>query len=109
MLACIPADTLTGKRDRALLAIGFAAALRRSELVALAVEDPEEVPEGIRLTVRRSKTDQQGEGCMIAIPAGIRLRPLVTVRAWLDAAGITFGPPRYSARSTRLDACQKRV
>jgi site-specific recombinase XerD len=92
MLACIPADTLTGKRDRALLAIGFAAALRRSELVALAVEDPEEVPEGIRLTVRRSKTDQQGEGCMIAIPAGIRLRPLVTVRAWLDAAGITFGP-----------------
>jgi site-specific recombinase XerD len=92
MLGCIPADTLAGKRDRALLAIGFAAALRRSELVALAVGDLEEVPEGIRLTVRRSKTDQQGVGYMIAVPAGIRLRPLVTVRAWLDAAGITSGP-----------------
>jgi integrase len=91
MLACISADTLTGKRDRALLAIGFAAALRRSELVALVVGDLEEVPEGIRLTVRRSKTDQQGAGYMIAIPAGIKLRPLVTVRAWLDAAGITSG------------------
>jgi site-specific recombinase XerD len=75
-----------------LLAIGFAAARRRSELVALAVEDLEEVPEGIRLTVRRSKTDQQGAGYMIAIPAGIRLRPLMVVRTWLDAAGITSGP-----------------
>jgi hypothetical protein len=58
----------------------------------LAVEDLEEVPEGIRLTVRRSKTDQQGVGYMIAVPAGIRLRPLVAVREWLEAAGITFGP-----------------
>lgn len=92
MLACVPADTLAGLRDRAMLAIGFGAALRRSELVALAVEDLEEVPEGLRLTVRRSKTDQAGEGRTIAIPAGIRLRPMAAVRTWLDAAQITTGP-----------------
>ena len=92
MLACVPADTLAGLRDRALLVVGFAAALRRSELIALAVEDLEEVPEGLRLTVRRSKTDQAGEGRTIAIPAGIRLRPMAAVRAWLDAAQITTGP-----------------
>jgi len=47
---------------RALLLIGFAGAFRRSELVALDVEDVEEVPEGLRVTIRRSKTDQEGRG-----------------------------------------------
>jgi site-specific recombinase XerD len=92
MLACIPADTLAGLRDRAMLAVGFAAALRRSELVALVVGDLEEVPEGLRLTVRRSKTDQAGEGRTIAIPSGVRLRPMAAVQAWLAAAQITTGP-----------------
>jgi integrase len=83
---------MAGLRDRAMLAIGFAAVLRRSELVALAVEDLEEVAEGLWLTVRRSKTDQACEGRIIAVAAGIRLRPIAAVRAWLDAAQITTGP-----------------
>lgn len=62
--------TLTGKRDRALLALGFAGAFRRSELVALDIEDLREDPEGVRVMVRRSKVDQEGRGFEKAIPTG---------------------------------------
>ena len=85
-------DTLTGKRDRALLALGFAGAFRRSELVALDVEDLREDPEGLRVLVRRSKVDQEGRGFEKAIPHGRFIRPVALVREWLNAAGITSGP-----------------
>jgi len=85
-------DTLTGKRDRALLALGFAGAFRRSELVALDVADLRDDPEGLRVTVRKSKTDQEGRGIEKAIPHGRFIRPVELVRVWLDAAGITEGP-----------------
>jgi integrase len=91
LLARIP-DTLTGKRDRALLALGFAGAFRRSELVALDVEDLRDDPEGLRVMVRRSKVDQEGRGFEKAIPHGRYIRPVALVREWLDAAGITEGP-----------------
>lgn len=55
-------------RDRALLAVGWAAAARSSELVALDWSDIKEVPEGIELTIRSSKTDQQGQGELVALP-----------------------------------------
>jgi integrase len=61
---------LASVRDRALLLVGFAGAFRRSELVALNVEDIEETAEGLRITIRRSKTDQEGHGHVIAIPHG---------------------------------------
>jgi site-specific recombinase XerD len=85
-------DTLRGKRDRAVLALGFAGAFRRSELVALTVADLADAPDGYRVTIRRSKTDQEGQGQEIAIPRGARLRPVEAVQAWLSAAGITEGP-----------------
>ena len=85
-------DTLTGKRDRALLALGFAGAFRRSELVALDVADLREDPEGMRVLVRRSKVDQEGQGFEKAIPTGRFIRPVAMVREWLDDAGITEGP-----------------
>ena len=85
-------DTLQGLRDRALLLLGFAAALRRSELVALHVEDLEETPDGLRVTVRKSKTDQEGEGHTIPVIRGARACPVRAIRAWLEAAGITEGP-----------------
>jgi site-specific recombinase XerD len=91
MLDACPA-TLRGQRDRALLALGFAGAFRRSELVALQVEDLAEVPDGFRVTIRRSKTDQDGQGQEIVIPRGARLRPVEAVRTWLAAASITSGP-----------------
>lgn len=92
MLAAIPATTLRGKRDRALLALGFGGAFRRSELVALTVEDLTEAPEGLRIRIARSKTDQEGAGQEIAIPAGSRIRPVEAVKEWLAAAGIATGP-----------------
>jgi integrase len=81
-------------RDRALLLVGFAAALRRSELVALDVADVTFVQEGVILTLRRAKTDQEGKGAEIAIPFGTsdRTCPVVTLKAWLKAAGIEAGP-----------------
>jgi site-specific recombinase XerD len=87
-------DTLAGKRDRALLSLGWAAALRRSELVALNVEDIEHVAGGIHLHIRRSKTDQEGAGQTIAVPdrARDRIRPVAALRAWLKAAKIKSGP-----------------
>ena len=85
-------DTLTGKRDRALLGLGFAGAFRRSELVALDVADLVEDPAGLRVRIRKGKTDQEGRGAEIAIPAGRFIRPVALVREWLDAAGIVEGP-----------------
>jgi integrase len=84
-------DSLRGKRDRALLLIGFAGALRRSELVQLTVTDIERTDAGIYLHIRRSKTDQVGEGHVIAVPRGSRLRPVEALDDWLTAAAITDG------------------
>jgi site-specific recombinase XerD len=91
MLEHVP-DTLIGKRDRAILLIGFAAALRRSELAALTVGDIERQPDGVLVHIRRSKTDQEGEGAQIPIPRGDRLKPVDALEAWLLAAKITEGP-----------------
>ena len=77
--------------DRALLAFGMAGAFRLSELVALRLADIERVPEGMRVTIRRSKTDQDGAGATIAIPEGRRLRPNVLLDAWLERGGISGG------------------
>jgi integrase len=85
-------DTIIGKRDRALLALGFAGAFRRSELVALEVADLAETPDGLRVTIRRSKTDQEGQGAEVAIPRGYKLRPVEAVQTWLAAASISAGP-----------------
>jgi site-specific recombinase XerD len=85
-------DNMIGKRDRALLALGFAGAFRRSELCALEVTDLVEVPDGLRVVIRRSKTDQTGEGQEVAIPRGYKLRPVEAVQTWLAAAEISSGP-----------------
>ena len=67
MVSSLP-EGLLGVRDRALLLIGFCGAFRRSELVALDVADAAFTREGLVLTIRRSKTDQEGEGRKIGIP-----------------------------------------
>ena len=97
MMQAAPA-TLIGKRDAAIIAVGFAGALRRSELCNLAVEDVEflETRENFEdrmvLTIRRSKTDQQGKGQKVPIPNGKVIRPVVRLREWLDCSDITSGP-----------------
>jgi len=84
-------EGLKGLRDRSLLLLGFGGAFRRSELVALDVADFEETEDGLRVTIRRSKTDQEGQGVTIAIVRGGAYCPVKALRAWLDAAGITEG------------------
>ena len=92
-VARVPAG-LRGLRDRAMLLLGFAGAFRRSELVALDVDDIEQVDEGIVVTVRRSKTDQESEGRRVGIPLGAHAEtcPVAALAAWLEAAGIESGP-----------------
>jgi site-specific recombinase XerD len=79
-------------RDRALLLFGFASAMRRSELAALNFEDIEETADGLRVTIRRSKTDQEGHGDVIAVPRGTIACPVAALKAWLQIANITEGP-----------------
>jgi integrase len=85
-------ESMIGKRDRAVLAFGFASAMRRSELCALQVEDLTETPDGLRVLIRRSKGDQEGAGQEIAIPRGYKLRPVEALQGWLAAAEINAGP-----------------
>lgn len=94
MVAHIDRDSSIGKRDAAVLLLGFAGAFRRSELVALDVADLEETDRGLLVTIRRSKTDQEGRGRQVAILPGSRreLCPVAAVREWLAAAEIEDGP-----------------
>jgi site-specific recombinase XerD len=91
-MARVAPDRIKGLRDRALLLLGFGGAFRRSELVALDVADLEETDEGLRVTIRRSKTDQEGQGVTLAIVRGGACCPVKALRAWLGAARITEGP-----------------
>lgn len=83
--------TLIGRRNRALLLLGYAGALRRSELVSIDVEDLTFTADGIRLMISRSKTDQEGEGQVVGIAAGTALCPVRALREWLDASKISSG------------------
>jgi integrase len=109
MLALCP-DSMIGKRDRALLCLGFAGAFRRSELCALEVADLTEVPDGLRILIRRSKGDQEGQGQEVAIPRGYKLRPVEAVQTWLAAAEIRqrAGVPSGQARRQGLGRTARR-
>ncbi|MBV8912142.1 MAG: site-specific integrase [Acetobacteraceae bacterium] len=91
LLWSIEGEDLAALRDRALIAFGMALAARRSELVALDVADLAWEDQGVRVTIRRSKTDQEAAGAVVAVPEGRRLTPLTHLRAWLAAAGIAEG------------------
>ncbi|WP_065847652.1 site-specific integrase [Sphingobium sp. Ndbn-10] len=95
MIAVAEGEGTRSIRDRAILALGLAAALRRSELVALERRDIEMVDKGLRLTLRHSKTDQEGEGQVIAVPSGKTLKPVERLKAWLEVRGSTAGPLFY--------------
>jgi integrase len=69
LIAELP-GTLAGRRDAALLLLGFAGGFRRSELVSLDIEDLRFTAEGLVVRLRRSKTDQEGEGREVGIPYG---------------------------------------
>jgi site-specific recombinase XerD len=87
-------DSLQGARDRAIILVGFAAALRRSELVALDVADLVVNDRGLEISIRRSKTARETEGAVVPVARG-KMRAVCPVAAWTDwlaAAGLTAGP-----------------
>ena len=91
-------NTLIGKRDAAIIAVGFAGALRRSEICNLVLDDVEFLDSGeedgdrMWITIRQSKTDQQGKGQRVAILDGRSIRPIMHLRLWLEGSGIRRGP-----------------
>jgi len=93
MVTVLPA-TLRGCRDRAVLLVGFAGAFRRSELVALTVDDVQFADAGFVVTLQRSKTDQEGAGRRVGIPEGQRAAtcPVAALRAWLTTTSLDRGP-----------------
>lgn len=95
MVDNLPGD-LAGMRDKALLLVGFGGAFRRSELAGLDVEDIHFNGKEMKITVRRSKTDQEGQGKVKTIPylAGelAGYDPAAALKTWLKAADIASGP-----------------
>ncbi len=97
MLRATP-DSLIGKRDAAIIAVGFAGALRRSEICDMNVQDVEflntevNIEDRMVITIRQSKTDQQGKGQRVPILDGGGIRPIHRLRLWLESSGITAGP-----------------
>lgn len=86
-------DSLIDTRDRALILIGFAGAFRRSELTQLRLADITETEDGLRIRLRQSKTDQEGEGLTKGIPFGAEHKtcPVLAWRAWRVAADLHDG------------------
>ncbi len=93
MMNAMP-DTLTGYRDRAIVLLGFAGAMRRSELVALDIADLELTKDGFVMMLHRSKTDQTGKGRKIGIPFGQHKEtcPVRAVQKWIAEAKLSDGP-----------------
>lgn len=93
IVATLDLSRLKDLRDRALLCLGFTTGMRRSELVALDCADIKFDERGASVTIRRSKTDQEGVGREVAVCFGSNgACPVKAVREWLAAAGIASGP-----------------
>lgn len=97
--------TLIGKRDRAVMLLGFCTASRRSEVSNMDVEHITFVPEGLIVFQPWSKTDQEGKSRFIPVPSATDdpdRCPVAAVKAWLEASGIKSGPLFQSAREGKL-------
>ena len=80
-------------RDRSIILIGFSGGFRRNEIVSLDYDDLDFVPEGLKINIKRSKTDQFGEGFTKALPYfdSSQYCPVVSLKNWLDISKITSG------------------
>jgi site-specific recombinase XerD len=87
-------DTPRDIRDKAVILIGFAGAFRRSEIAGIDAEDIERQPDGLIISLRQSKTNQEGKGELVGIPYGKHkvTCPVIALESWLKVAGIESGP-----------------
>ena len=81
-------------RDKAIILIGFGGGFRRNELISINHEDLEFVPEGLKINIKRSKTDQYGEGMIKGLPyfTNEKFCPVINLRKWLELSKIKTGP-----------------
>ena len=81
-------------RDRSIILIGFSGGFRRNEIVSLDYDDLDFVPEGLKINIKRSKTDQFGEGFVKALPYFDRSQycPVVSLKKWIEISKISSGP-----------------
>ena len=81
-------------RDKTLILIGFGGGFRRTELVSIDYNDVELVPEGVKIFIRRSKTDQFGEGMVKGLPyfSNQNYCPVLHLKKWLELSNIKSGP-----------------
>ena len=103
IVASIDTEAPIGVRDRAVLLLGYAAALRPSELAALDLADITVDRHGLLIAIRRSKTDQEGHGQLVGVAAGLHSAtdPIRALRAWLD-----LRPPGAGPLFTRVPAAR---
>ena len=87
-------DEIKKLRDRSLILIGFSGGFRRNEIVSLDYDDLDFVTEGLKITLRKSKTDQFGEGMLKAIPyfENSQYCPIVSLQNWIKISKISSGP-----------------
>ena len=87
-------DEIKKLRDRTIILIGFSGGFRRNEIVSLNYDDLEFMPEGLKITLRRSKTDQYGEGLLKGLPYfdNPEYCPVLSIKKWLDFSKINTGP-----------------
>ena len=87
-------DEIKKFRDRSIILIGFSGGFRRNEIVSLDYDDLDFVPEGLKINVKRSKTDQFGEGFTKALPYfdSTKYCPVVSLKKWIEISKINSGP-----------------
>ena len=81
-------------RDRSIILIGFSGGFRRNEIVSLDYDDLDFVTEGLKINLKRSKTDQFGEGLVKGLPYFDNLKycPVVSLKKWIEISNINSGP-----------------
>ncbi|MDA9725622.1 site-specific integrase [Candidatus Pelagibacter sp.] len=87
-------DDLKKFRDKSIILVGFSGGFRRTELISIDYEDLEFVPEGLKIAIRKSKTDQFGEGMIKGLPyfSNEKYCPVVNLKKWLELSKIKSGP-----------------
>jgi len=81
-------------RDRSIILIGFSGGFRRNEIVSLDYDDLDFVSEGVKINIKRSKTDQFGEGSMKGLPyfENSQYCPILSLKKWIEISNISSGP-----------------
>ncbi len=100
-------DEIKKIRDRSIILIGFSGGFRRNEIVSLDYDDLDFVPEGLKITLKRSKTDQFGEGTLKGLPYfnSSLYCPVLSLKKWIETSDINSGPlfRRFSKGSKLTD------